>query len=84
LDVAGKITNPPAPPLTETAADLVQPLENTTTFLSALYYGSSTRWYDLSFGTDSSLVTATGWDNVTGLGTPNGLEFVEAVVDAAP
>jgi subtilase family serine protease len=84
LDVRGKIKNPPAPVLVETAADLAQPLENTTTFLSALYHGSSTRWYDLTFGTDSSLVTAPGWDNVTGLGTPNGLKFVQAVVAAAP
>jgi hypothetical protein len=83
-DVRGKITNPPAPALLETAPDLAQPLENTTSFLSALYHGSSTRWYDLTFGTDSSLVTAPGWDNVTGLGTPNGLTFVKAVVAAAP
>ncbi|MGA7300543.1 MAG: S53 family peptidase [Candidatus Sulfotelmatobacter sp.] len=83
LDVKGKIVNPPNPVLVETAADLAQPLENTTVFLSALYHGSSTRWYDITFGTDSSLVTAPGWDNVTGLGTPNGLKFVEAVVAAA-
>ena len=83
-DVRGRITNPPAHVLVETAADLAQPLENTTSFLSALYHGSSTRWYDLTFGTDTSLVTAPGWDNVTGLGTPNGLQFVKAVVAAAP
>ncbi|MGA7357698.1 MAG: S53 family peptidase [Candidatus Sulfotelmatobacter sp.] len=83
LDVHGKIVNPPSPVLVETAADLAQPLGNTTTFLSALYHGSSTRWYDLTFGTDTSLVTAPGWDNVTGLGTPNGLDFVKAVVAAA-
>jgi hypothetical protein len=28
-------------------------------------------------------MTAPGWDNVTGLGTPNGMQFVRAVVDAA-
>jgi subtilase family serine protease len=84
LDVAGRIKDPPNPVLVETASDLAQPLEKTTTFLSALYFGSSTRWYDMTFGTDSSLVTAPGWDNVTGLGTPNGLDFVEAVVAAAP
>jgi subtilase family serine protease len=82
-DVKGKIVDPPNPVLVETAADLAQPLENTTVFLSALYYGSSTRWYDITFGTDTSLLTAPGWDNVTGLGTPNGLKFVEAVVAAA-
>jgi hypothetical protein len=44
----------------------------------------STRWFVLTFGTDTSLTTAPGWDNVTGLGTPNGLKFVQAVVAAAP
>jgi hypothetical protein len=34
----------------------------------------------LTFGTDSSLVTAPGWDNVTGVGTPNGQAFVNALV----
>ena len=85
----GKIFNPPQPVLIETAADLAQPLENTTTFLSTLYHeltsdGSPNIWWVLTFGTDTSLVTAPGWDNVTGLGTPNGLDFVEAVVAAAP
>jgi subtilase family serine protease len=82
LDVHGKIVNPPNPVLIENAAALAQPLENTTSFLSALYYGSSTRWYDLTFGTDSSLIVAPGWDNVTGLGTPNGADFVTAVAAA--
>ena len=87
-NVRGKITDPPQPVLIETAADLAQPLENTTTFLSALVHqttnGKSYPWYVLTFGTDTSLVTTAGWDNVTGLGTPNGLHFVEAVVAAAP
>jgi subtilase family serine protease len=30
----------------------------------------------VTFGTDSSLVTAPGWDNVTGVGTPNGAAFI--------
>jgi len=83
-DVHGFIYNPPNPVLIETAAGLAQPLENTTSFLSALYHGSSTRWYDLTFGTDTSLVVTPGWDNVTGLGTPNGIHFVNSVVAAAP
>jgi len=65
------------------ARDLAQPLENTRRFYSALYNGTSTRWYVLTFGTDSSLTTGDGWDNVTGLGTPNGKHFVDAVVNAA-
>jgi len=63
-------------------------LENTTTFLTALYHqsykGYPDEWFVLTFGTDTSLVTAPGWDNVTGLGVPNGLEFVNDVVAAAP
>ncbi|HME00440.1 MAG TPA: S53 family peptidase [Terriglobia bacterium] len=62
----------------ETASQLAQPLGSATPFFSALYNGTSTRWYVLTFGTDSSLFTAPGWDNVTGLGTPNGLPFVNA------
>jgi hypothetical protein len=43
---------------------------------------SSTRWDVFTFGTDSSLTTGPGWDNVTGLGTPNGAAFVDGVVKA--
>ncbi len=41
---------------------------------------SNANWYVLTFGTDSSLHTATGWDNVTGLGVPNGWNFVTAFI----
>jgi subtilase family serine protease len=78
-NVSGIIFNPPNPPMYEGPSDLVQPLQNTKDFVSALYNGTSTRWYVLSFGTDSSLTTAPGWDNVTGLGTPNGPSFIQAV-----
>ena len=62
------------------ADQLAAPLGNTTTYYSALYNSPfSTRWFVLTFGTDSSLVTAPGWDNVTGVGTPNGASFVNAI-----
>jgi len=61
--------------------DLAQPLETYKKFYSALYNGTSTRWYVLTFGTDSSLNVGEGWDNVTGLGTPNGKKFIEAVAE---
>jgi subtilase family serine protease len=32
----------------------------------------------IGFGIDTSLKTAVGWDNVTGLGVPNGLLFIES------
>jgi hypothetical protein len=35
--------------------------------------------FNLAFGTDSSVATSAGWDNVTGIGTPNGLAFIRAV-----
>ncbi len=82
-NVSGTIYSPPNPPTPESASDLAQPLENTTDFVSAFYNGTSTRWYVLTFGTDSSLTTGPGWDNVTGLGTPNGLAFVKDVVAAS-
>jgi subtilase family serine protease len=62
------------------AAALAAPLGNTTNFVSALYNSPfSTRWFVITFGTDSSLTTGPGWDNVTGLGTPDGESFVTAI-----
>ena len=62
------------------ADELAAPLDGTSTYLSALYNSPfSTRWFVLTFGTDTSLATAVGWDNVTGVGTPNGKAFVEAI-----
>jgi hypothetical protein len=81
-NVSGIIFNPF--PTFETADALVQPLENTRNFISALFNSaSSTRWDIFTFGTDSSLTTGPGWDNVTGVGTPIGLPFVQAVAAAA-
>ncbi len=62
------------------ADDLAEPLENTTTYYSALYNSPfSTRWFVITFGTDSSLTTDVGWDNVTGVGVPNGANFINAI-----
>jgi len=81
-NVSGIIFNPF--PTFETADALVQPLENTRNFISALFNSaSSTRWDIFTFGTDSSLTTGPGWDNVTGVGTPIGWPFVQAVAAAA-
>lgn len=62
----------------ESPNQLAAPLGTHSPYFSALYNGTSTRWYVLTFGTDSSLSTDFGWDNVTGVGTPNGLKFVNA------
>ena len=47
----------------------------------ALYYGSrySGKFYVPTFNQDSSLAVGQGWDDVTGVGTPNGANFVNAV-----
>jgi subtilase family serine protease len=83
LNVSGLIIDPPNAPIFESQTDLAEPLQNTKFFVSALYNSpSSTRWDVLTFGTDSSLFTAPGWDNVTGLGTPNGTTFINQVVKA--
>jgi subtilase family serine protease len=83
LNVTGVILNPPARPTFESAAALAAPLDGTEFFISALFQSaSSTRWDVFTFGTDSSLVTGPGWDNVTGLGTPNGEQFINEVVRA--
>jgi subtilase family serine protease len=81
LNVTGLIIAPPNAAVFESAPALAQPLENTKLFVSALFQSStSTRWDVFTFGTDSSLTTGPGWDNVTGLGTPNGAAFIDKVV----
>jgi subtilase family serine protease len=63
------------------AADLAQPLGvPANDFLSALYNSPfSTRWFTLTFGTDTSLQTRVGWDEITGVGTPNSAALVNAI-----
>lgn len=78
FDVFGFITTSTGTTF-ENPFQLAAPVETRTPFFSALYNGTSTRWYVISFGTDSSLFTSIGWDDVTGVGTPNGLNFVNAV-----
>lgn len=61
------------------AADLLTPALQTERFYSALCsFGDGAALELLSFGTDTSLRVTRGWDNVTGFGTPNGMEFIEA------
>jgi subtilase family serine protease len=80
-NVSGYIFIPPGPPAYESTDALSAPLEGTSSFVNALYHNAiSARWYVLSFGTDTSLKVGDGWDNVTGVGTPGGLSFIEGVV----
>jgi subtilase family serine protease len=81
-DVRGSITTTSGTEHLSPAA-LAQPLDTETPFYSALYNGTSTRWYVITFGTDSSLAATPGWDEATGLGTPNGMAFVNAVLAGA-
>ncbi len=84
FNVFGIIFDPPSAPTFESPNSLVQPLENTKNYVSALFQSStSTRWDVFTFGTDSSLTVGFGWDNVTGVGTPNGVPFVAGVVAQA-
>jgi hypothetical protein len=61
------------------ASDLAGPLESTTKFVSAIwnYPLSQDTVYILTFGTDTGLTTTSGWDNVTGVGVPNGKAFAD-------
>lgn len=78
-DVTGSITTSSGT-TTLTADQLASPLQNTTLYYSAMYNSPfSTRWFVITFGTDSSLTTGPGWDNVTGVGTPDGFNFVNAI-----
>lgn len=80
-NVIGVISDPPNPPVYESADALAGPLDGNVNYISALFQSSSsTRWDVFTFGTDSSLTTGPGWDNVTGLGTPNGIPFLKQVV----
>jgi hypothetical protein len=78
-NVTASITEAPSTTINYTARELAAPLEGTTTFYSSLWdfplYQDTT--YVLTFGTDSGLRTKVGWDNVTGLGTPNGKAFAD-------
>ena len=59
--------------------DLAAPTQGALSYYSALYNSPfSTRWFVLMFGTDSTLQAAPGWDPATGLGVPNGWNFVES------
>jgi len=62
-----------------TTQQLVGPTGSTVYYAPLFNSPASTRWDVLTFGTDSSLKTAVGWDNVTGVGTPNGQAFVDAL-----
>jgi len=78
-NVTGTLTDASGPQQL-TAQDLALPLQGQRTFLSFLYNGDSGEWYVSTFGTDSTLAAGPGWDPATGLGTPNGVSFVNAVV----
>jgi subtilase family serine protease len=62
-----------------TTQQLVGPTGSTVYYAPLFNSPGSKRWDVLTFGTDSSLTTAVGWDNVTGVGTPNGAAFVNAI-----
>ncbi len=74
-------TNTTSTGTTSLSADqLAAPLFNTTIYLSTLYDNAfAPHWAVFTFGTDSSLTTAVGWDDVTGVGTPNGMNFINAI-----
>jgi subtilase family serine protease len=61
------------------ASDLAQPLEGTTVFYDALWnVPLNQNTVELvTFGTDTHLKTARGWDDVTGVGVPNPKAFAD-------
>ena len=56
---------------TFTAQNLAEPFYGTIPYASTLWDQGGGDYTVLSFGTDTSLYTAPGWDNVTGYGTPD-------------
>ena len=61
------------------AAEMAAPLEGTTVFRSVLWDVPLNPGVVelLTFGTDSGLTAAKGWDNATGLGVPNPKAFAD-------
>jgi hypothetical protein len=60
-------------------SELAQPLDGTTVFYDALWnipLNSGTVEI-VTFGTDTNLQTAPGWDDVTGVGVPNPKAFAD-------
>ena len=62
-----------------TASDLAQPLDGTTVFYDALWNVPLNEGTVelVTFGTDSHLQTAPGWDDVTGVGVPKPKAFAD-------
>ncbi len=83
FDAVGFVSSSPSSTTFEGPAALGTPEPPTVFFVSALIQLSPTAWDVLTFGTDSSLATGPGWDDVTGLGTPNGETFIRSVVQTA-
>jgi subtilase family serine protease len=77
-NVAGTITDDSGT-TSYSASDLAQPLEGTTVFYDALWnVPLNQNTVELvTFGTDTHLRTAVGWDNVTGVGVPNPKAFAD-------
>ena len=61
---------------------LLAPLFTTTQYFSSAWDLGGGEYVDLSFGTDTSLTVTKGWDNVTGWGIPNGVNFIIAAANA--
>ncbi|HEY3767692.1 MAG TPA: S53 family peptidase [Candidatus Angelobacter sp.] len=78
-NVTGVITTPTGV-INLSASAISQPLFTTRSFVSSLAESSTGALFNLTFGTDSSLTVGNGWDNVTGLGTPNGPTFIQRLV----
>jgi subtilase family serine protease len=77
-NVTGIITNASGITL-YSASDLAQPLVGTTVFYDALWnIPLNQNTVELvTFGTDTHLKTAPGWDNVTGVGVPKPKAFAD-------
>ncbi|HXW91318.1 MAG TPA: S53 family peptidase [Terriglobales bacterium] len=77
-NVTGTITD--ASGLTSySASDLAQPLDGTTVFYDALWNVPLNQGLVnlVTFGTDTHLKTAPGWDDVTGVGVPKPKRFAD-------
>jgi len=84
-NTVGTMTVNGGAPVSEGPADLLG-LTSTQPqgFVGAIYnYANIGYYFDFSFGTDTSLMAAAGWDNATGWGVPKGLGFIQEAAKQA-
>jgi subtilase family serine protease len=81
-DVSGIIFDTKGPTFYNSQSLFSAAVEDNEGFFTAVWPLGPGEGAAFAFGLDTSLTVGTGWDNVTGYGTPYGLTFINAVAKA--